>query len=37
MEVDMDREALRAEVLAVDGAREEAPATKISEEVQTLP
>ena len=40
MEVDMDREALRAEVLAADAAdeaREVAAATRTSEEVQTLP
>jgi len=37
VEVDRDREALRAEVLAVDEAREVAVATTTSEEVQTLP
>ena len=37
MEVDSDREALRAEVLAADEAREVATATTTSEEVQTLP
>ncbi len=37
MEVDRDRDALRAEVLAVDEAREVADATTTSEEVQTLP
>jgi len=36
MEVDRDREALRAEVLAADEAREVADATTTSEEVQTL-
>jgi hypothetical protein len=36
MEVDRDREALRAEVLAVDEAREVTDATTASEEVQTL-
>ena len=37
MEVDRDREALRAELFAVDEAREVAAATMTSEEVQTLP
>ena len=37
MEIDMDREALRAEILAADEAREVAPASTTSEEVQTLP
>ena len=37
MEVDRDREALRAEVLAADDARDVAAATTTSEEVQTLP
>ncbi len=37
MEVDRDREALRAEILAADEAREIVADTTTSEEMQTLP
>jgi hypothetical protein len=37
MEVDMDGEALRVEVIAADEAREVAGDTTTSEEVPTLP
>ncbi len=36
MEVDRDREALRAEILAVDEAREVVVATTTSEEMKTM-